>query len=123
MYGFLKLRNIEIAEAAKAEDHTHGICGWLSNFDNRNVILGFIGRPRATWYAASPAYHLQLLLQIHRDFDDMDALQSIADGLSKAKTLCSDSIHLDSDARLVADLLDGGWVSRTHALGDKEVTY
>ena len=109
-YGFLKLRQMDIAAATKADEHAHGISAFLSNFDDRNEILGYANQPRATWYAASGAYHLQLLLQLESDAQDIEGLNNIFDKLIHAQKVRS-CWHLLHDIRLVEHLRTGTVVS------------
>ena len=102
-YGFLKLRDMDLAGAEKAEQQCQGLSTFISQFEDRGCILGFEGQPRATWLLVSGAFHLTLLLTA-KQTQTQTTLHSVVSHLEHVKRLRRESEHIAHGLEIVSCL-------------------
>jgi hypothetical protein len=105
-YGLLKLRDHDIRAAAEAESYTHRYVGFMSQFDDRDRIVGFPDTPQATWFVASGAWHLKLLLQLRAELKGDVDWDNFVRSFDQSRKLRPDSPHVAHDYELVKSFRD-----------------
>ncbi|KAK5165298.1 uncharacterized protein LTR77_009396 [Saxophila tyrrhenica] len=111
-YGFERLRASDMTGVQGADDIAHHISYFISQFDDRNKILGYGDAERATWFLVTPALHVQLLLLLSKD-QETEKLRSLVAAFGRMRQYLPGSVHLAHDEALVRSLLDGSTVSGT----------
>ncbi|KAK4544794.1 hypothetical protein LTR36_004043 [Oleoguttula mirabilis] len=99
--GLLHLRNLEFQKAQEAENYTHGISAYISQFDIRNEVLGY--EERGAWVMHAPFWHLRLLMQLTEAEPDLDSLVA---QFNLAHDALPENEYIRHDLRLVSALSD-----------------
>jgi len=101
--GFRRMKALDVAGTKEAESFAHNASAFMNEFEERQTILGYEGRPRAFWYMVSPAYHMKLLTELAEGED----LETIVERFKMLQEARPESKHVAHDHRLVQDLLLG----------------
>lgn len=101
VYGFLVLAEGKIALARKMEELAHMFCSNMSEYDDRQDILGYKDQPQATWLLKTAYWHLESLLMLASDSLSPLEVQSVVERLRNLKEIQPESAHVAHDYELL----------------------
>jgi hypothetical protein len=106
-YGLLKIRLGDHPAVQYTDNQCHSLSRFISQFENRDSILGYAGQPQATWLVDSLACQLELLLQLEQAFtsNGRHEMRFVEENLEEASQFRPSSAHISHDRQLVKDLL------------------